>query len=95
MTFSGLKTAIKVQFHDTKNDRSIPVFEREWRQYSFEELLNLAASIQFAVCSQIERKLNMALSYCERTDLEINALNIVGSLAKNKYLQKRMKLMTS
>ena len=55
-------------------DRAIPLFEREYKNLSFAQLLNYAASIQFSVFSQVRTKLSMSMNWCNQNNLAVENL---------------------
>lgn len=92
---------IPSQFYEKQKDQAkgVPFHEREKKVFSFEDLCNLAASIQFGILGQGKPKMKIALEWCQYKDIPLTALvskdtvfimmqNLAGGVSCNQAMKE-------
>jgi tRNA A37 threonylcarbamoyltransferase TsaD len=74
MSFTGISTTIKSKFFIRPKETGIPFFEREHSPFNFEQLCNISATIEHVIFSQVAKRTQIALEWCERNSIPLTTL---------------------
>jgi tRNA A37 threonylcarbamoyltransferase TsaD len=86
VSFTGLQTTVRFKiFESIKGSRknNDQIYHFNPNNLTFSQLLNLAASTQFAAFFQVQRKLKTILDYTKRNEIPIKSVQLVGGCACN------------
>lgn len=84
-SYAGLKTAVRLAAEKICVERGVEKPD----QLSHEDKANIAASFQHVAFRHVEIRLNRAMEQVQKEE-EINTLAVVGGVAANKELRKRL-----